>query len=167
MFDAEQTRPSELELALTAAARHKDFHRRLEAAAAALHAPPAVEAPTIAPPSAPDPDPPVAIVVAEVWPIPLSMLHIKQTTCEYFGVSVSEVVSARRTKHIINPRHVAVYLCKELTPYSLPAIGRAFGGRDHTTILHSLRRINNLLIRRNPVITAAVSKIRARLEAAL
>lgn len=167
MFDAEQARPSELELALTAAARHKDFHRRLEAAAAALHAPPAIEAPTIAPPAAPDPDPPVAFVVAEVWPIPLSMLHIKQTTCEYFGVSVNDVVSARRTKDVVNPRHVAMFLCKELTPYSLPAIGRAFGGRDHTTVLHALRRINRLLIKRDPIITAAVPKIRARLEAAL
>lgn len=64
--------------------------------------------------------------------------------CEVFGVSVRDVLSARRTKNITLPRQTAAFLCKRFTPSSYPEIGLALGGRDHTTALHSVRKIEAL-----------------------
>jgi chromosomal replication initiator protein len=54
---------------------------------------------------------------------------------------VIDLKSARRDKHVVRARHVAMFLCRELTTHSLPAIGRSFGMRDHTTVMHALRRV--------------------------
>lgn len=65
-----------------------------------------------------------------------------QRACAYrYGVKVRDLMAARRTADIIMPRHIAMYLCKVLTPHSLPEIGRRFGGRDHTTTLFAIRKI--------------------------
>jgi chromosomal replication initiator protein len=61
-------------------------------------------------------------------------------TCEHFGVSTEELLSSMRSPRVAWPRQVAMYLSRELTGASLPAIGRSFGGRDHTTVLHAWRR---------------------------
>ena len=57
----------------------------------------------------------------------------------------SDLLSTRLTRTIVNPRQVAIYLAKMLTPRSLPEIGRRFGGRDHTTVLHAVRKIEDLV----------------------
>jgi chromosomal replication initiator protein len=67
---------------------------------------------------------------------------IQIATCEHFGLSSEELLSPARTARIAWPRQVAMYLARELTGESLPAIGRQFGGRDHTTVLHAWRRTN-------------------------
>jgi chromosomal replication initiator protein len=59
-------------------------------------------------------------------------------------VSKTELLSNRRTRTIVKPRQVAMYLSKVMTPRSLPEIGRRFGGRDHTTVLHAVRKIEDL-----------------------
>jgi chromosomal replication initiator protein len=64
-------------------------------------------------------------------------------------VSRQELVSNRRTRVIVKPRQVAMYLAKVMTPRSLPEIGRRFGGRDHTTVLHAIRKIEGE-ITKNP-----------------
>lgn len=64
---------------------------------------------------------------------------------EYFGVSRDEMVSKTRTRHITHARQIAQYLCRELTTMSLPKLGEIFGGRDHTTVLHSERRVRKLM----------------------
>jgi chromosomal replication initiator protein len=69
-----------------------------------------------------------------------SIEEIKLAACEQFGISAEELISARRTARLAWPRQVAMYLARELTQESLPAIGREFGGRDHTTVLHAWRR---------------------------
>lgn len=69
-----------------------------------------------------------------------SIAEIKAAACEQFGISGEELVSAARTARLTWPRQVAMYLARELTHESLPAIGREFGGRDHTTVLHAWRR---------------------------
>jgi len=69
---------------------------------------------------------------------------IQIVVCMHFGVAVDDVLSARRTANVVLPRQIAVYLAKLLTPRSLPEIGRLFGGRDHTTILHAIRKIEAL-----------------------
>jgi chromosomal replication initiator protein len=66
--------------------------------------------------------------------------EILSATCEHFGVSSEEILSPTRSSRVAWPRQVAMYLSRELTGASLPAIGRSFGGRDHTTVLHAWRR---------------------------
>jgi chromosomal replication initiator protein len=69
-----------------------------------------------------------------------SVAEIQAATCDCFGVSSAELLSSSRTSRVAWPRQVAMYLARELTGESLPAIGRHFGGRDHTTVLHAWRR---------------------------
>jgi len=66
--------------------------------------------------------------------------EIQAAICEHFGLSSGELLSAARTQRVAWPRQIAMYLARELTAESLPAIGRQFGGRDHTTVLHAWRR---------------------------
>ena len=80
----------------------------------------------------------------------------------FYGVPISSLFAERRTKDIVKPRQIAMYLAKELTPRSLPDIGRRIGGRDHTTVLHGVRKIAALL-KRDPNLAAEVATIRARI----
>jgi chromosomal replication initiator protein len=69
-----------------------------------------------------------------------SIADIQAAACAHFGVSFEELISSARSMRVAWPRQVAMYLARELTGESLPAIGRRFGGRDHTTVLHAWRR---------------------------
>ncbi|GMW06143.1 MAG: chromosomal replication initiator protein DnaA [Gammaproteobacteria bacterium] len=70
--------------------------------------------------------------------------NIQKTVAEYFKIRVADLLSQRRSRSIARPRQIAMTLSKELTRHSLPEIGDAFGGRDHTTVLHACRRIHLL-----------------------
>jgi chromosomal replication initiator protein len=70
---------------------------------------------------------------------------IQQLTCEAFGITLDELVSQERSARIAWPRQVAMYLCREHTDQSLPAIGRRFGGRNHTTVMHACKRTTTRL----------------------
>ena len=70
--------------------------------------------------------------------------NIQKTVAEYYKIRVGDLLSKRRSRSIARPRQVAMALAKDLTNYSLPEIGDAFGGRDHTTVLHACRRIKAL-----------------------
>ena len=70
--------------------------------------------------------------------------NIQKTVAEYYKIRIAELLSKRRSRSIARPRQVAMALAKELTNHSLPEIGDAFGGRDHTTVLHACRRIKEL-----------------------
>ena len=74
----------------------------------------------------------------------VSIENIQKTVAEYFKIRVAELLSKRRSRSIARPRQIAMALAKELTNHSLPEIGDAFGGRDHTTVLHGCRRISAL-----------------------
>jgi chromosomal replication initiator protein len=74
-----------------------------------------------------------------------SIAAIQAATCQHFGLSPQELVSFSRSPRVLWPRQVAIYLARELTDESLPAIGREFGGRDHTTVLHAWRRASERL----------------------
>jgi chromosomal replication initiator protein len=63
---------------------------------------------------------------------------------EYYKIRVADLLSKRRNRSITRPRQVAMALAKELTSHSLPEIGDAFGGRDHTTVLHACKKVNEL-----------------------
>ncbi len=75
----------------------------------------------------------------------VSIDNILKTTAEYYKIKGSDLTSKRRNRSIARPRQVAMSLCKELTQHSLPEIGEAFGGRDHTTVLHACRTIKTML----------------------
>jgi chromosomal replication initiator protein len=70
--------------------------------------------------------------------------EIQRKVAEYYKVRLADMLSARRSREIARPRQVAMYLAKRLTPRSLPEIGRKFGGRDHTTVMHAIKRIDEL-----------------------
>ena len=72
--------------------------------------------------------------------------NIQKTVAEYFKIRVSDLLSKKRTRSLARPRQMAMALAKELTNHSLPEIGDAFGGRDHTTVLHACRKIEDLKI---------------------
>jgi chromosomal replication initiator protein len=74
----------------------------------------------------------------------ISLDNIQRMVADYFKIKISDLLSKRRNRSIARPRQVAMALCKELTDHSLPEIGDAFGGRDHTTVLHACRKIKEL-----------------------
>lgn len=74
----------------------------------------------------------------------VTLENIQKTTAEYFKIRVADLLSKRRNRSVARPRQIAMALSKELTSHSLPEIGDAFGGRDHTTVLHACRKILEL-----------------------
>lgn len=74
----------------------------------------------------------------------VSIEEIQRKVSEHFEIRLSEMTSARRARAVARPRQIAMYLAKRLTPRSLPEIGRRFGGRDHTTVIHAVRQVEKL-----------------------
>ncbi len=74
----------------------------------------------------------------------ISIDNIQRTVAEYFNIKMADMLSKRRNRSIARPRQIAMALAKELTNHSLPEVGDAFGGRDHTTVLHACRKIEEL-----------------------
>ena len=74
----------------------------------------------------------------------VSIENIQKVVAEYFNIKIADLLSKRRNRSIARPRQVAMALAKELTSHSLPEVGDAFGGRDHTTVLHACRKIDSL-----------------------
>jgi chromosomal replication initiator protein len=85
--------------------------------------------------------------------------EIQKKTAEFYKLDLRELHSARRARRVARPRQVAMYLARELTSRSLPDIGRRFGGRDHTTVLHACRRIE-ALCKTDPVFQQEVDFLR-------
>ena len=69
---------------------------------------------------------------------------IQKATSEHFGLKQADLISERRNRSVARPRQAAMWLAKQLTTRSLPDIGRRFGGRDHTTVIHAVKRIEEL-----------------------
>ncbi len=72
---------------------------------------------------------------------PFSIRAIQRRVCQHYGITVAEMLSARRSHDVVLPRHVAMFITKTITPRSYPYISRHFGGRDHTTAMNACRRI--------------------------
>lgn len=70
--------------------------------------------------------------------------RIQRTVAHYYDIPQIEMVSQRRARVVARPRQIAMYLCRMLTTHSLPTIGHYFGGRDHTTVMHAIRTIDDL-----------------------
>lgn len=88
---------------------------------------------------------------------------IQRVVARQYNVSRSDLLSSRRTANVVRPRQVAMYLSKTLTLRSLPEIGRRFGGRDHTTVLHAVRKIE-ALVGKDPVLADEVELLKRQLQ---
>jgi chromosomal replication initiator protein len=87
------------------------------------------------------------LLPSEVGP-EITAAQIMTTTAQYFGVTVEDLCGSSRSRVLVTARQIAMYLCRELTDLSLPKIGQAFGGRDHTTVMHADRKIRQLMAER-------------------
>ncbi len=91
--------------------------------------------------------------------------QIMTATAQYFGVSVEDLCGSSRSRVLVTARQIAMYLCRELTDLSLPKIGQAFGGRDHTTVMHADRKIRQLMGERRNLynqVTDLTSRIKSQ-----
>ena len=75
----------------------------------------------------------------------VSIANIQKTVADYYGLQIKDMLSKKRTRSLARPRQVAMAMAKELTEHSLPEIGDAFAGRDHTTVLHACRQVRKLM----------------------
>jgi len=97
-------------------------------------------------------------------PVRPNVESIQRAVARHLGVTRTDLLSARRTADIVRPRQIAMYLCRELTLRSMPEIGRRFGKRDHTTVLHGARKIK-LLIESDKQLAEQIEAIKAELSA--
>jgi hypothetical protein len=148
----------------TAIARHQSFKASIEARAVALaqrkenaafealcvvaREAPLSQTPSIqsaeAMPADAEPSPNWFVVVEPRHGDFPSIRDIQRKVCEHYGVTLIDILSRRRTADIVRPRQIAMYLCKKFTLHSLPQIGHRFGGKDHTTVLHSVQKMDHL-----------------------
>lgn len=80
-------------------------------------------------------------IFPEAKPKKITSRSVVNETAKYFGLTVAEMIGAGRSRHIVYPRQVGMYLCRDMTDFSLPKIGEVFGGRDHTTVIHAVSKI--------------------------
>jgi len=95
----------------------------------------------------------------------ITAAQIMAATASYFGVTVDDLCGASRSRVLVTARQIAMYLCRELTDLSLPKIGQAFGGRDHTTVMHADRKIRQLMAERRSLfnqVTDLTSRIKSQ-----
>ncbi len=81
----------------------------------------------------------------------LTVDEIQKAVATHFGVTPADICSKRRTQSVVRPRHVAMYLSKTLTTRSLPDIGRRFGGRDHSTVIHAVNKVTSMMEAGDPI----------------
>ena len=93
----------------------------------------------------------------------VSIDEIQKRVAEHFKIRLSDMSSARRSRTVARPRQIAMYLSKQLTSRSLPEIGRAFGGRDHTTVIHAVRKVEEIMSA-DPIFSEDVELLTRMLE---
>jgi chromosomal replication initiator protein len=87
-------------------------------------------------------------VLSEIWGEDekiITIEHIQRKVSDFFGIKLGDMRAKNRTKAVAFPRQIAMYLARQLTHASLSEVGRAFGGKDHTTVLHAVEKIQTLL----------------------
>ena len=89
--------------------------------------------------------------------------RIQKVVAEYFQISVEDIRSKKRSSNIAFPRQIAMYLCRKLTSESFPKIGTEFGGKDHSTVMHSVEKIENE-IKVNPDLANIIEKIKEDIQ---
>jgi chromosomal replication initiator protein len=89
--------------------------------------------------------------------------NIQKTICDYFNIKLADLKAKRRTKDIVLPRQLGMYLCRKFTSTSFPSIGNKFGGRDHSTVIHASRSIEKK-IKEDSHIRVTVEKLEKTLK---
>ncbi len=95
----------------------------------------------------------------------ITAAQIMGACASYFGVSIEELCGSSRSRTLVTARQISMYLCRELTDLSLPKIGQAFGGRDHTTVMHADRKIRGLMAEKRSLynqVTDLTSRIKSQ-----
>ena len=93
----------------------------------------------------------------------ITIAGIRRAVCDYYNLTTKQINSATRTKNIANARHIAIYLCRKLLDAPYKEIGDEFGGRDHTTIMASFEKVENL-IKTDPLYLKAINEIESRIN---
>lgn len=101
-------------------------------------------------------------IISNSRPKQITANIIKQTVCEYYNLNFEDITANKRTKSVVYPRQIAMYLCREMTDLSLPKIGEEFG-RDHTTIMHAHEKISSDL-KVNPNLKGTIEEIKKKLD---
>ena len=94
----------------------------------------------------------------------ITVEEIQRRVAEHYNIRLSDMIGPKRVRNFARPRQIAMYLSKHLTSRSLPEIGRRFGGRDHTTVMHGVRRIEELKVQDGQV-AEDLEMLRRALEA--
>ena len=94
----------------------------------------------------------------------ISIDDIQRKVAEHYNIRLADMVGPKRARNVARPRQIAMYLAKQLTSRSLPEIGRRFGGRDHTTIMHGIRKIEEL-VTEDHALAEDVALLKRQLEA--
>ena len=108
-------------------------------------------------------DPSASFLIRPQEPKRIKIEDIQRVVARQYNVSRSDLLSSRRTANVVRPRQVAMYLAKTLTLRSLPEIGRRFGGRDHTTVLHAVRKIE-ALVSKDIALSEEVESLKRQLQ---
>jgi len=93
----------------------------------------------------------------------LSIETIQKAVAEFFSLSISDLKGKKRTQKIVYPRQLAMFICREITDYSTTEIGEAFGGRDHTTVMHSIDKIKGLLLT-DPTLDSTIESLKRQIK---
>ncbi|MBD1371972.1 chromosomal replication initiator protein DnaA [Hazenella sp. IB182357] len=101
-------------------------------------------------------------IMPDTRPKVIGISDIQQTVCTYYRLRMEDLKSKKRTKTVAFPRQIAMYLCRELTEFSLPKIGYDFGGRDHTTVMHAHEKIRRSL-ENDPQLQQAIEELKKRI----
>lgn len=104
-------------------------------------------------------------MIADLGPVSLAatfVSEIQRATARHYGIDLNDMLSRRKTADVVLPRQVAMYIAKSITRRSLPEIGRRFDGRDHTTVLHAVNKIERLMCS-DPELVAAIESIKVSL----
>lgn len=108
---------------------------------------------------APVDDKPIWFSIESDNPLP-TIENIQNVVAEHYGITRHDILSPRRAEKYTTPRHIAVYLSKKLTLHSFPALGRKFGGRDHSTLIHSVHKVEKQ-IESDPAFGAKIEAIKS------
>jgi chromosomal replication initiator protein len=107
----------------------------------------------------------LADIVSDTTPRPITARDILEATADRYGFEIDQLTGRRRHRDLVQARQVAMYVCRQLTALSFPSIAREFGGRDHTTIIHAVERVEELMKQRQDVydqVTALLTELKAR-----
>lgn len=154
-------------------ARKRAEAQRAAAAAPVVASPTMAALPTMKVPTAVVPANPMAFFEKTFWftdlisdaprkPKRPKVADIQRVVAEAYSTTVTDIISARRTASVVRPRQVAMFLARTLTLKSMPELGHHFGGRDHTTILHAVRKIADL-IDHDKALAAEIADLSAKL----